>query len=242
MTRTAINLYTVRDLDDPVLDILDQIADAGYDGVQFAGFGDASVTEVLEKLEETGLTPVGGAHVGLEDLHQHLEKTQATYQERFGCDSAVLSYLDESYFADADTVDETVSMVSRLAETVDDRGWRLHYHNHDQEFVDLGDETGLDRLLRVATEVGLELDVGWAHTGGEDPVALLERYGDRIEMVHMKDMADGEFCEIGEGNVNMQACADTARDAGATWLIYEHDQPSDPAASLHHGAAYLNDL
>ncbi|MCO8256609.1 sugar phosphate isomerase/epimerase [Haladaptatus sp. AB618] len=242
MTRTAINLYTVRDLDEPLLDVLDRIADAGYDGVQFAGFGEPTVAEVLDKLEETGLTPVSGAHVGLEDLQRNLEETRATFQERLGCDSAVLSYLDESYFADSETTDETISMVHRLSEKVEDSGWRLHYHNHDQEFVDLGDETGLDRLLRVATDVGLELDVGWALTGGEDPVTLLERYDDRIEMVHMKDMADGEFCEIGEGNVDMQACADTARDVGATWLIYEHDQPSDPAASLYHGAAYLNDL
>ena len=194
------------------------------------------------KLDETGLTPVNGAHVGLEDLQHRLEETRTTYQERFGCNTAVLSYLDESYFANPATVDDTVTMVRQLSEDVDDCGWRLHYHNHDQEFIDLGDETGLDRLLRVAGDIGLELDVGWALTGGEDPVDLLERYGDRVEMVHMKDMRDGEFSEIGEGDVDMQVCADTARNVGARWLIYEHDQPSDPVASIRHGAAYLNGL
>ena len=38
-----MNLYTVRELNEPLLDVLDRIADAGYDGVQFGGFGDAGV-------------------------------------------------------------------------------------------------------------------------------------------------------------------------------------------------------
>ncbi|PSP71903.1 sugar phosphate isomerase/epimerase, partial [Halobacteriales archaeon QH_6_68_27] len=37
MVRTAINLYSVRELDLPMPEILDRVAAAGYDGVQFSG-------------------------------------------------------------------------------------------------------------------------------------------------------------------------------------------------------------
>ena len=35
--------------------------------------------------------------------------------------------------------------------------------------------------------VAFELDVLWATDGGADPVALLNRYGSRIKMLHIKD-------------------------------------------------------
>jgi len=81
--------------------------------------------------------------------------------------------------------------------------------------------------------------------GGENPAELIERYENQVDLVHMKDMdtsVDRGFVEIGTGDVDMEACADAADDAGATWLIYEHDQPEDPAASIDAGADFLNDL
>ena len=36
----------------------------------------------------------------------------------------------------------------------------------------------------------LQLDVGWAVIGVERPAALLARFGDRIELLHVKDGAD----------------------------------------------------
>jgi len=64
-----------------------------------------------------------------------------------------------------------------------------------------------------------------------------------MPLIHMKDMtADGEFAEIGEGVVDMAGCAAAAADAGGEWLIYEHDEPADPAASIDAGAEFLESL
>jgi sugar phosphate isomerase/epimerase len=38
--------------------------------------------------------------------------------------------------------------------------------------------------------VTFQLDVGWATIGGEDPVALIQEFGKRIELLHVKDVAD----------------------------------------------------
>lgn len=37
------------------------------------------------------------------------------------------------------------------------------------------------------TEVVLEVDTYWAAVGGQDPAALLERLGDRVRFIHIKD-------------------------------------------------------
>ena len=247
MVKTAINLYSVRDLDEPMLTILDRVADAGYDGVQFSGgLRDAAPDEVVETLEETGLE-VTGTHTNIDALEDDLEGTYELYGETLESPSAVVPYLDETYFESAEAVEATAERVATVAENAETYDWPVHYHNHAHEFVDIdGDgETAFDRFAAHAEDVGLELDVGWALVGGSDPIELIERYGDRIDLLHMKDMVTDEkhgFREIGEGDVDMQGCADAARAADVEWLIYEHDAPDDPAASIDTGAEFLASL
>jgi sugar phosphate isomerase/epimerase len=242
--RTAINLYSVREFDEPMPKLLERVADASYDGVQFSGdLRESSPEEVKGTLDDLGLA-VTGAHVGIEDLESDLESTYDAYAETIGTPSVVVPWIGPDHFADADSIDATISRVAAIADAADDYDWPLHYHNHDHEFQHVGGEYPIDRLLDTILTLDFEIDVGWVATGGEDPVEYIERYADRIELVHMKDMAtdSGEFREIGHGDVDMSACADAAAAAGAEWLIYEHDEPADPAESIETGAAFLADL
>lgn len=60
----------------------------------------------------------------------------------------------------------------------------------------------------------------------------------------MKDMtADGEFTEIGEGDVDMEAVATAAREeADVDYLIYEYDGAPSPIESMNTGADFLEDI
>jgi sugar phosphate isomerase/epimerase len=243
MPKTAINLFSVRDLDEPTLDILDRVDAASYDGVQFSGgIGEATPAEVREKLDETGLTPVA-PHVGVGDLEDDAASVLDTYRDGIGCEDVVVPHIGHENFADAESVDAVAERLDALGERLAAEDVRLHYHNHDFEFTPLDDGTAFDRFL-AQSSVGIELDVGWAAAGGDDPAALIERLDDRIEFVHMKDvrLADDTPVEIGTGDVDMAACAEAAASVGAGWLIYEHDIPDDPAASIETGAAFLAEL
>jgi len=244
MVRTAINLYSVRQLDEPLVNILDRVADAGYDGVQFSGgFRDATHDEAAAKADERGLD-VTPAHVDIDALEGDLDATIAAYRDTVGCSGAVVPYLDDSHFASRDAVDETAERLTALADQLADLDWTLHYHNHAHEFVDLDGENAFERFVREASGVGIELDVGWALVGGADPVSLIERYGDRIDVLHMKDMdvATEAFREIGDGDVDMGACAEAGREANLDWFVYEHDDPEDPVSSIETGSAFLDGL
>lgn len=247
MARTAINLYSVRELNEPLLNIIDRVANAGYDGIQFSGeLRNVSATAVRKKLDETDLTTVG-AHIDIGQLEGNLDETTRTYHDTLGCGSAVVPYLDESQFTTATDADRTADRLESLAARFHDRGWALHYHNHAHEFTKLGTGTAIERLIDQTDYLGIELDVGWAFYSGHDPANFIDRYGDRINLVHMKDVTTDTdsrtpFCEIGVGDVNMHSCAAAAHAAGAEWLIYEHDQPDDPVASIDVGATFINSL
>ena len=245
MAKTAINLYSVRALDERAEAVIDRVADAGYDGVQFSGRHTpehADPETIAERLDERDLdaTP---AHIGMDALRDDPEEIIELY-ETVGVDAAVIPGIDSDNFQSAEAVDEIAAQVNALAENLDGRGWDLHYHNHAHEYVDLGDEWAFERFID-ATDVGIELDVGWALVGGDDPAARIRSLGDRAELLHMKDMdtsVERGFVEIGEGDVDMQACADAAREVGTEWLVYEHDDPENPAETIEHGARYLNEL
>lgn len=241
--RTAINLYSVRELDIDMTTLLDRVADAGYDGVQFSGgLRDEDPEVVAAKLRETGLEATG-VHIDIEELEGDFDGAHARYAETLGCASAVVPYLGEEYFDSERAVDDTIERLSALVADARAFDWPVHYHNHAHELAEIEGTTGLDRLAEI-DDLGFELDVGWALVGGGDPTELIDTYGDRIDLLHLKDM-DTEteaFREIGEGDVDMAGCAAAARDAGVEWFIYEHDRPVDPAASIRTGAEFVNTL
>lgn len=232
--RLAVQLYTLRDVDDSLLETINRLADTRYDGVQVAGLRGEDPTDLVRAIEDAGLG-VADAHVGLEDLEDNYEETVDAYGA-LGCDRLVVSAYEQEAFGTAEEAREAGEHLADLADRVADDGFELHYHNHTFEFTDLGDETAFEVFARAAEGVGLEIDTGLANHGGADPVALLERYGDRVDLVHLTD-SDPEVWErrhadIGTGTVDVEACVDAARDAGAEWIIFEHGLTDDPLASV----------
>ena len=240
--RTSINLYTLRSVDSPPSEILPSIAGAGYAGVEFAGLSDPET--VADALAETDLS-VAGAHVPIDDLEHGFEGTVETYRT-IGCRDLVVPYLPEEAFASEDAVTHTAARLDALADRTSDEGLSLHYHNHDHEFTDLstetGTETGFEAFCERSERVGIELDLGWAVAAGADPVDLLERYADRIRLVHAKDVdrVSGEPVELGEGDLPLEAVLAVADRSGVEWVVYEHDEPSDPIESMRHGVGLLD--
>jgi len=248
--RTAIQLYSIRDIDAPLPDVLARVGETAFDGVEFAHrFPDADADRIAAALHDADLD-VAGAHVGVERAETEADVLSERYGS-VGTDRAVLPHVEASHFADEASVRALADRLNDVGRHLADRELAFHYHNQDHEFVRLGDRTGFD-LLVAATDpelVGFELDVGGAVAAGEDPVALLERYGDRISLVHVKDVSAtdpapgaGQNCvPIGTGDVDVPAVVRAAREAGVEWLIFENDEPEDAVQALERGAEVLAD-
>ncbi len=129
-------------------------------------------------------------------------------------------------------------------------GQTLMVHNHDIEFETVfGDQTVFDILMANTDRrnVVFQLDLYWATNGGADPVELLERYGKRIELFHVKDMAAGAFPGrieiVGEGIINFPEIF-AASKGPVRYYVVEHDprfgDPTfDPFEAAEKGFDYL---
>lgn len=238
--QTAIQLYSLRDLDEPLPDLLERVGRTSFAGVEFAGFGETPPGAVADALAATGLD-VAAAHVGVDRLEDDFEEAVEACRA-VDCDTVVVPYLDESHFADAAAVEATAETLAELADRLADVGLSLCYHNHDHEFVRVGEDAALELLVeRTDDRVGFELDLGWALAAGADPAALLARFADRVPIVHLKDVdaESGTPVDLGEGDLDVDRCVAAARDANVEWLVYEHDDPDDPAATLARASERL---
>jgi sugar phosphate isomerase/epimerase len=248
--RTAIQLYSIREIEAPFSDVLSRVGATRFDGVEFAHrFLEADVDQTAAALHDAGLD-VAGAHVGLERAETHADTLSKRYHS-VGTVRAVLPHVEASHFEDEGSVRSLTDRLNDVARHLAARDLELHYHNQDHEFARVGDRTGFD-MLAAATDpalVGFELDVGGAVAAGADPVALLEQYGDRISLVHVKDVSApapapgaGQDCvPIGTGDVDVPAVVRAARSADVEWLIFENDEPENATEALERGAEVLSD-
>ncbi|ERM02643.1 hypothetical protein Q644_15590, partial [Brucella intermedia 229E] len=69
-------------------------------------------------------------------------------------------------------------------------GYAFGWHNHDFEFRPLADgSVPQEHIMNASPDLAWEADIAWIIKGGADPLEWIERYGDRILAVHVKDIA-----------------------------------------------------
>jgi sugar phosphate isomerase/epimerase len=97
--------------------------------------------------------------------------------------------IPEEDFTDVDGLRRTAETLNGIAEKAAGHGLRLGYHNHWWEIEPKIDgRHAIEALVdHLAPEIFLEIDTYWAAVGGADPVALLERLGERVLALHVKD-------------------------------------------------------
>lgn len=246
MVRTALQLHTLRPLDEPADRKLDMAVEAGYEGVQFTpDFAHTTPENLAEEVASRDLE-VAGCHIDRELLEAEYDDTLESYRTLGTTDLVVSSY-DPDAFESESGIADAASHLGGLADRLAGDGFALHYHNHYFEFADLDDRTGYEAFADASEgSIHLEVDTGLAYHGGADPAALIERYADRIDLVHLTDTIPGSnetaHTELGEGEVDLQACVDAVVDADVEWLIYENGRTDDPAASIVDAAETIEAL
>ncbi len=82
-------------------------------------------------------------------------------------------------------------MLNKIGDEANKRGIKFGYHNHNLEFAKIaGTDQMYEDFLISNTDpdkVIFEMDVYWTTVGGQDPVAYLKKYPNRIKVLHIKD-------------------------------------------------------
>jgi inosose dehydratase len=249
-------------LNPPPSEVLDGIAAAGLEWMELGppGFLPASA----DVLSDRGLRSVGTfVFEDLHDPDARGRVTAAAHDAlttlvAFG--GRILVLIDRPSPARAATAGRTrdavrlsdaawqamVATIRGVAETAAGAGVRAVFHPHAGSYVEFRDE--IDRLLSdlPGDELGLCLDTGHALYAGIEPERLVRDYGERLEHVHLKDVgpprrddfwtavADGIFCPLGDGRLDLDGLARALLDAryGDFATIEQDRRPQSPGTPL----------
>lgn len=98
--------------------------------------------------------------------------------------------------------------LNQLAVRLKKEGFRLGYHNHDVEFMDLDSVTPYDVLMENTDPklVWFQIDVGNLTFAGKDAMMYLKKYPQRYFSMHAKDYKPGlTSVPVGQGILDWKA-------------------------------------
>jgi sugar phosphate isomerase/epimerase len=242
--KPSVQLYTVRDHMSEREQTLTRLAELGYTAVE--PFDPTTDPKGFRALTDGLGLAVSGAHA-MAMLHEADPAPVFEAVAILGTDLAILpAGIPEESFTTYDGLKHAADLLNTLAARAAEHGLRLGYHNHWWEFEPVLDgRHALEVLVDLTTpEVVFEIDTYWAAVGGADPVAVLERLGERVVALHVKDgpIVKGEpHVAVGAGAMPVPAILAAA--SADAWPIVELDTcATDIFEALGRSLAYLDAL
>lgn len=150
---------------------------------------------------------------------------------------------------------KAVEDFNRAGKLLKGQGLTFCYHNHGYEFRPYRDGTLFDYMMENTNPkyVSFEMDILWVVHPGKDPVKLLNKYGDRFKLMHLKDLKKGVVGDftgktskendvaLGEGQIDMPEVLKAAKKAGVQHYYIE-DESKLKSEQVPQTMAYLKNL
>ena len=220
---------------------LDKVKGFGIKYVELDGNGTYKVApeEFKAQLAARGLVPVSGHF----DYARFRDDPDAVARDAkaMGMEYAGCPWVPHQGDFDEKTCREAVAVFNRAGEALAKQGVKFFYHVHGYEFQPYKDGTLLDLLFSETNPkfVSYQMDVFWIAFPGQDPVKLLEKYGSRWELMHLKDMKKGtktgsltgnadvkNDVALGDGQIDITAILHAAKKVGIKYYFIEDESPS----------------
>jgi sugar phosphate isomerase/epimerase len=181
----SLQLYTLRGaLEKDLAGTIQRVAEIGFAQVEPYNFA-ATARELGEALRANRLTAPSG-HAPL--LSQDQDQIFAAARD-LGMETVIEPYIPAEHWQSAGDIRATAEKLNAAARKASVYGLRVGYHNHAWELESVIDgQTALEYFAGLLDpEVVLEVDTYWVAVGGQDPVEILTRLGDRVRLIHIKD-------------------------------------------------------
>lgn len=175
-------------------EVLEQLSEIGYDGVELMGTNTCGMTtaEYKKYIQDLHLDPISS--------HNLTTPEDFAWAQEMGIRHGDIR---------ADLGDGSYDAIMRACEEMNRQGKeRAAYgigavlHNHSQEFRKVtGREDEEDRIYDVLIKntdpayVNFELDCGWCAFSGCDPVEYVTKYAGRFPVIHVKEALRTAYCD-----------------------------------------------
>jgi len=240
--KISVQLWSVKhQLKSDFKGTLTEIADMGFDGVELAGeFGSFKndAKGLKNFLDGLGLE-VSAAHANFDVFEgKKYEETVAFYKV-LETDTLIIPW-DERAWSTTE-FDSFINDLTTLYSKLKQDGFKLGFHNHDQEFNQYKDSTFWDHIAQsTPQDFVLQMDVGWVSFAGKSPVEYINRYPGRTVTTHIKAKLPKSLAEphsnrpiVGEDLIDWTEIVRADINTGGTkWFVVEQEEYPDGLTPL----------
>jgi sugar phosphate isomerase/epimerase len=250
----GVQIYMVRDRlgPDDLHATLSLIHSIGYASIEtYPLVYNRPARELKALIEGIGLKAPSG-HFDYDTLEEHVD-----YAAELGLEYMICPMLARPLWDSLDGFRQAAAHLNKAAARARAVGLKFGYHPHNYEFKKLEGGRGFEVLMReLDPSVKLELDVYWAIEAGEDPLALMQKYRDRLALIHIKDRKPAagftyspfdeqaaHYTEAGSGTIDWKATLGEARRLGVRQYFVDQDGTDlTVEESLRRNWNYLSQL
>ncbi len=251
----GLQLYSLRnEFKEDVKGTLDIIANWGIKKLEGGDTYGMSMPDFKEELaiRDFQVVSVGAGYDDLKD--GNYDKIIANARA-FGAKYVMCAWIShENNMFDLEKTKEATEVFNKAGKVLKDAGLTLAYHAHGYEFKPYKSGTLFDYMAENAEHFAFEMDVYWVHHGGEDPLALLNRYPKKFVLLHLKDMEKGTSKNhsghadvetnvvLGTGEVNIAGVVNRAKELGIVEYMFIEDECSRVVQQVPQSLKYLEGL
>ncbi|HPO51956.1 MAG TPA: sugar phosphate isomerase/epimerase [bacterium] len=228
--KIAIQLYTIREYfgsQEELVKAVKKLADIGYKYVETAGTANLPPKQFKQIMDDAGMT-ICSSHVGVDAI---LKEPEIVVEQQLilnaHCCNASWPGAETT---NIDGIKKTAEKIAKAAEVLRKNGLILGYHNHGMEFSKCNGKTWLEIIMETAKPEILtaQIDTYWVQYGGGDPAYWIDRYSQRLNSIHFKDMGMStdnkqSMVPVGTGNLNWTRILAAAKNSSAKYAIMEMD-------------------
>ena len=269
-------LGTVMNSELQARDTMQKMKAAGYDGIELCGFMIHPMGFMVRLMTKAAGMPVGkGGKLdwkgivkdsGLQvvSLHTDLGSVErdasaiAAEAKEFGTNYAVITGMYRFAYGDEKAVRDLAARLNKAGEVMGKEGVSLLYHNHNCELQRVNPSQRAYDILLEGTDpawVNFEFDSYWFAEGGADPLAWMERLGERMKLWHINDrgarltgpamtpILKTDSAELGTGNMPLEALAEQTKKVNVEAVVLESHRnwvDKSPVRSFQVSAEFLN--
>jgi|ERR1019366_633146 sugar phosphate isomerase/epimerase len=233
--KTALQLYTVRnDIAKDIIGTFHKLSSIGVKVVETA-FWPENVTlqQAAKSLKDAGLSvcsshteiPVGDKKEGVFKIAEAFNTKRVIWH----------GWPEDKRYSSLDGTKELIDIYNEAGAVAKANGLQFGLHNHWWEYRNrVGGRLVYEWLLDgVSKDIFFEIDTYWVKVAGQDPAAIIKKFGSRAKMLHMKDgpaLFSQKLLEdkpdpmvpLGRGAQNIRAIAKAARGY-IEWMVIEMD-------------------
>ena len=168
-----------------------------------------------------------------------------------GCKNVVISQLPFScVLGDEEKFYSFIAKLDGQYELYEKEGITLAYHHHNWEYIKLSNgNTRMDELLSKTKKIKFVHDTYWTARCGIDPAKQIDRFGDRLLGIHLRDL---DFSKklidvvphdtwVGGGVIDFRSVLSAAKKVGCEYFVIEQNS-KDPYSDIEKSYNYLLSL